>query len=158
SLCVSTQSSAQEMERFQHYLQASNSSGAAGQALRAGRDLIGERNWTAAAAKFNEFIRTYPRDKNVDAALYWLAFCLKQQGRPQEADQTLERLLKEYPRSDWGGDARAMRIELADALGNLDAARKVLERDQKISERDQKISDKDDPDEALRLIALQSLF
>ena len=169
----------QELEAAQQFVQSTNSSDAAQKLLREGRELVGERKWDAARAKFDNLIRAYPRDKNLDAALYWLAFCLKQQGKPREADRTLERLIKEYPRSDWGDDARALRLELADALGDPDAARKVLEREQKNVERDQKIVerdqktiereqktierdqrnlDKDDSNEALRLIALQSLF
>jgi hypothetical protein len=193
SASLSIRGFGQELEAPQQFVQSANSSNAAQKLLREGRELVGERKWAAATTKFNDLIRAYPRDKNLDAALYWLAFCLKQQGRPREADQTLERLIKEYPRSDWGDDARALQLELADAMGDLDAARKVFERDRKTVERDQKIIerdqktaerdqktaerdqkiaerdrktaerdqrslDKDDPNESLRLIALQSLF
>jgi Tetratricopeptide repeat/HEAT repeats len=197
----------QELEAAQLFVQSVNSSNAAQKLLREGRELVGERKWAAATTKFNDLIRAYPRYKNLDAALYWLAFCLKQQGRPREADQTLERLIKEYPRSDWGDDALALRIELAESLGNLEVVgevldrhektieraqkaiektveraqkaiereqkaigrgegeqkaigreKKAIEREQGIRERGQRITDKDDPNEALRLIALQSLF
>jgi HEAT repeat protein len=174
NLCASLSSLGfgQKLEAAQQFVQSANSSDAAQKLLREGRELVGDRKWDAAKAKFDNLIRAYPRDKNLDAALYWLAFCLKQQGRRLEADQTLERLIKEFPRSEWNDDARALRLELADALGDLDAARKVLEREQKTVERDQKAiereqktverdqrnPDKDDPNEALRLIALQSLF
>ncbi|MBO0861631.1 MAG: tetratricopeptide repeat protein [Chloracidobacterium sp.] len=158
SPCFSTRSSAQEIEQIQRSFQDSNSSSAAGQVFRAGRDLIGERKWAAAAAKFNDFVQTYPRDKNVDAALYWLAFCLKQQGRPQEADQTLERLIKEYPRSEWKDDARALRIEIAKMLGDLKTVQEVLDLHKKDIEEFRKRRERDDSNESLRLIALQSLF
>src|SRR5262249_55679113 len=105
--------------------------------MREGRELVGERKMAAASTKFNDLIRTYPRDKNIDAALYWLAFCLKQQGRLQEANQTLERLIKEYPRSGWGDDARALRLELAGAMGDTDAARDIFQRE--LEERAQKV-------------------
>ena len=190
----------QELEAFQQFVQSVNSSVAAQKLLREGRELVGERKWVAATTKFNDLIRAYPRDKNLDAALYWLAFCLKQRGRLQEADQTLERLIREYSRSDWRDDARALRLELAGTLGDLDAARDVLERDRDIRERSREAKERsqeakdrsreikdrsrevkdrsreiregshelrernqntlhtDDPNEALRLIALQSLF
>jgi HEAT repeat protein len=148
----------QELGAAQQFIQSATSSNGAQKLLLEGRELIGEQKWDAAKAKFDNFIRAYPRDKNLDAVLYWLAFCLKQQGRPREADQTLERLIKEYPRSEWNDDARALRLELANALGNLDAARNVLERERKTAERGQRSLGKDDPNEALRLIALQSLF
>src|SRR5262249_57943807 len=89
--------------------------------------------------KFENLIRAYPRDKNLDAALYWLAFCLKQQGKPIEANQTLERLIKEWPRSDWYDDARALRLEVAAAMGNVDAAREVL--NQELQERSRKVQE-----------------
>ncbi len=171
NLCFSTRSSAQEMERIQRFIQASDTSSAAGQAFRAGRDLIGERKWAAAAAKFSDFIRTYPRDKNLDAALYWLAFCLKQQGRLVEADQTLERLKREYPRSNWRDDARALRIEIAGALGNTEAVKEAVDnlpapparpappgRPAAAPATRREEQQEENSAEALRLIALQSLF
>jgi outer membrane protein assembly factor BamD (BamD/ComL family) len=183
----------QELEASQQFVQSASSSSAAQKLLREGRELVGERKWAAATAKFNDLIRAYPRDKNLDAALYWLAFCLKHQERPREADQTLERLIKEYPRSEWSDDARALRLEIAGAMGNLDAAHEILERAQESRERAQEAQERaqevreraqetqeraqearesaqtlrernqrtlhtDDPNEALRLIALQSLF
>ncbi len=151
SASLSTRGFGQEPGATQQFVQSANSSDAAQKLLREGRELVGERKWDAAKAKFDNLIRAYPRDKNLDAALYWLAFCWKQQGRPREADQTLERLIKEYPRSEWGDDARALRIELAKDLGDLKAVEKVLEESRRRRERD-------DPDESLRLIALQSLF
>ncbi|MGH9939616.1 MAG: tetratricopeptide repeat protein [Blastocatellia bacterium] len=174
SLCFPMQSSAQDLERLQRFFQASNSSSAAGQAFRAGRDLIGERKWAAAAAKFDDFIRTYPRDKNLDAAFYWLAFCLKQQGRLAEADQTLERLNKEFPRSNWRDDARALRMEIAGMLGDSEAVKSAFEdsparpaspaspaplaRPAAAPAPRREKQQEENPDEALRLIALQSLF
>lgn len=155
---LSTIGFGQEPEAAQQFVQSANSSDAAQKLLREGRELVGERRWDAAKAKFDNLIRAYPRYKNLDAALYWLAFCLKQQGKPQEADQTLERLIREYPRSDWGDDARALRLELAKALGDLEAVKKVLELHEKNIEEWRRRRERDDPDESLRLIALQSLF
>jgi HEAT repeat protein len=148
----------QELEAAQQFVQSASSSSAAQKLLREGRELVGERKWAAATAKFNDIIRAYPRDKNLDAALYWLAFFLKRQGDPREADQTLERLIKEYPRSEWIDDARALRIELAETLGNLETVKKVLELHEKDVEAWRRRRERDDQDESLRLIALQSLF
>src|SRR5262249_37497979 len=103
----------QDLELAQQFVKPANSSNAAQKLVREGRELIGDRKLDAAKTKFENLIRAYPRDKNLDAALYWLAFCLKQQGKPIEANQTLERLIKEYPRSDWYDDARALRLEVA---------------------------------------------
>jgi HEAT repeat protein len=155
---LATRGFGQEPGAAKQFVQSANSSDAAQKLLREGRELVGERKWDAAKAKFDNLIRAYPRDKNLDAAFYWLAFCLKQQGRPREADQTLERLIREYPRSDWGDDARALRIELAKALGDLETVKKVLELHKKDVEEWRRRRERDDPDESLRLIALQSLF
>jgi len=158
SASISTRGFGQEPGAAQQFVQSANSSDAAQKLLREGRELVGERKWDAAKAKFDNLIRAYPRDKNLDAALYWLAFCLKQQGKPREANQTLERLIREYPRSDWGDDARALRLELAKALGDLGTVEKVLELHKKDVEEWRRRRERDDPDESLRLIALQSLF
>src|SRR5207248_2961953 len=58
------------------------------------------------------FIVKYPSDKNVDAALFWLAYAHNKQGNYQAASDTLSRLLKSYPRSSWADDARALRVEV----------------------------------------------
>jgi len=158
SASLSTRCFGQELGAAQQFVQSANSSDAAQKLLREGRELVGERKWDTAIAKFDNLIRSYPRDKNLDAALYWLAFCWKQLGRPQEADQTLERLIREYPRSDWGDDARALRLELAKDLGDLETVKKVLELHEKNIEERRRTRERDDPDESLRLIALQSLF
>jgi HEAT repeat protein len=157
SASLSTRGFGQEPGAAQQFVQSANSSDAAQKLLREGRELVGERKWDAAKAKFDNLIRAYPRDKNLDAALYWLAFCLKQQGKPREADQTLERLIREYPRSDWSDDARALRIELT-VRGDLETVKKVLELHEKDVEDLRRRRERDDPDESLRLIALQSLF
>jgi HEAT repeat protein len=165
SASLSTRGFGQEPGAAQQFVQSANSSDAAQKLLREGRELVGERKWDAAKAKFDNLIRAYPRNKNLDAALYWLAFCLKQQGKPREADQTLERLIREYPRSDWGDDARALRLELSRAVGyletvkgDLETVKKVLELHKKDLEEWRRRRERDDPDESLRLIALQSLF
>ena len=41
--------------------------------LDQGRSLIDAQKWEQAASAFDRFIVKYPSDKNVDAALFWLA-------------------------------------------------------------------------------------
>ena len=41
------------------------------QIFREGRDFIEAQNWQRAAEKFNDFIKGYPKDKDLYAALYW---------------------------------------------------------------------------------------
>lgn len=86
-------------------------------AFRDGREALADERWARAEERFNDFITDYPGDRNVDAALYWLAFALKKQEKFAEADRILGRLMKEFPSSNWTGDAQSMRIEIAPQLG-----------------------------------------
>ena len=109
--------------------------------LRA-RELFDEENWEAAIAKFNEFIALSPRDKNVPAAYYWLAVALKKQSKYAEADERSARLIKEFPRSNWATDARALRVEIAGLTRNVQII----------------MQSASDENESVRLTALQSLL
>ena len=81
--------------------------------FREGRDLIENEEWAKAAATFSGFINTYPRDTDVDAALYWYAYALKRQGNAKEAAKQLKRLIKDHGRSGWREEADAMLDDLA---------------------------------------------
>lgn len=126
--------------------QSAASTDAAANALRAGRDFIEEQKWQQATEQFNNFVKSYPRHRQVDAALYWLAFALKKQGKLADADRALTRLLAEHTQSNWKDDAQAMRVEIAPQLGNRAAVNQALEgvEEQSVDE--------------VKLIALQSLL
>lgn len=109
------------------------------QVFRQGRDLIEREDWPAAAAKFEGYVAQYPKSNETDAALYWLAYALKKQGRFEAAQQTLERLGREFPRSSWADDARAMEVEIAPQVGR-------------------RVDPEGLADDELKLVALQSLF
>jgi tetratricopeptide (TPR) repeat protein len=117
----------------------------AAKSLRQGRDLIEDEKWPEAEKNFKDWIANYPKNKNVDAAHYWLAFSLKKQGRWQDADRALEQLIKEYPKSSWKDDAQAMRLEMAPQLGNQTTINQALDET------------KEAGNEEMKLIALQSL-
>ncbi|HEX7772738.1 MAG TPA: hypothetical protein VF435_09990, partial [Pyrinomonadaceae bacterium] len=42
--------------------------------FRSARDLITDGNWAKAQEKFSEYVASYPNEKNIEAALYWLAY------------------------------------------------------------------------------------
>ena len=42
--------------------------------FRSARDLITDGDWAKAKAKFDEYVAKYPNEKNLDAALYWMAY------------------------------------------------------------------------------------
>ncbi|HMG73606.1 MAG TPA: HEAT repeat domain-containing protein [Pyrinomonadaceae bacterium] len=110
--------------------------------FREGKESIENQNWTRAGAVFDSFITTYPKDKNVDQALYWLAFALNKQAKYRDAEQRLKRLLKEFPQSNWIEDAAAMQIELASRFGNDRAVEESIKQG----------------DTEVRVVALKSLF
>jgi HEAT repeat protein len=132
-----TSSAQQEQDQANRFVQSQNT--AAARIFREGRDLIGDEEWREAEGKFRSFISSYPKDKNLDAALYWLAFTLAKQQKYQEADVQLKRLLTEFPRSNWADDATALRAQL-----NLDP--RVV--DNALNEDDVEV----------KIVALQSLF
>src|SRR5215468_1134678 len=134
--------SAQELGKLNRFIQSSDAKDEAVKVFQQGRDQIEDENWDGAAATFISFVAGYPKHKDVDAALYWTAFALKKQGKFEEADKQLERLIREHPRSNWLDDARAMRVEIAGQTGN----RRVVEKE----------LDKNDLE--IKAIALQSLF
>lgn len=102
---------AQEAEKLNRFVQTTNP--AAAKLLREGRDLIGDENWQAAEDKFKSFVSLYPKDKSVDAALYWLAFALVKQEKYTEAEARLKRVVSEFSRSNWADDASALRAQIA---------------------------------------------
>ncbi|HEX5886040.1 MAG TPA: HEAT repeat domain-containing protein [Pyrinomonadaceae bacterium] len=108
------------------------------QIFREGRDFIEAQNWQKAAEKFNDFIKAYPRDKDVDAALYWYGYALQKQDRKDEAAAPLVRLITRYPNSTWRREADALLV----VLGRKAEVDQALERDNC----------------EIKMLALQSLF
>jgi HEAT repeat protein len=130
----------QDLAKLNRFVQTGNTP--AMKLFRAGRDLIENEEWAKAAETFRGFINTYPRDNDVDAALYWYAYALKRQGNTKEAAKALKRLIKEHRHSGWREEADAMLTELAPALGQTEIIDNALGKE----------------NEELKLIALQSLF
>src|SRR2546423_2224365 len=92
---------AQDFDKLNRFMQKVGASDSAMKLFEVGRNAIEEAQWDKAAQSFNRFIAENPRHKDVDAALYWLAFTLKKQQRYQETDRKLEQLITEFPRSTW---------------------------------------------------------
>lgn len=130
----------QDLAKLNRFVQTGNAP--AMKLFRAGRDLIENEEWAKAAETFRGFVETYPRDNDVDAALYWYAYALKRQGETKQAAKILKRLIKEHQRSGWREEADAMLTELAPALGQPRIIEDALGRE----------------NEELKIIALQSLF
>ena len=60
--------------------------------FRSARDLITDGEWARAQQKFDEYVKGYPNEKNLDAALYWLAYTQQKLARYDECRATLLRL------------------------------------------------------------------
>lgn len=108
------------------------------QIFREGRDLIEAQNWQRAAEKFNDFIKGYPKDKDLDAALYWYGYALQKQDRKDEARQPLVLLINRFPNSSWRQEAQALLV----TLGHKADVDQALTRDNC----------------EIKMLALQSLF
>jgi hypothetical protein len=80
----------------------------AGTVFRSARDLITDGEWAKAQDKFNEYVNSYPNEKNIDAALYWLAYAQQRLAKYDQCRVTIERLLEKYPNSTWKDDARVL--------------------------------------------------
>src|SRR5919112_2738000 len=103
---------AQAREMLNRLVQSQGQNDPASRAFVQGRGFIDDSKWEQAAETFNQFIARYPADKNIDAALYWLAYAHSKQGNLPAAASTIDRLLQNYPRSNWSNDARKLRLEV----------------------------------------------
>ena len=102
----------QDKVKLDRFVQATKSNTASMQIFREGRDLIESQNWQRAADKFNEFITGYPKDKDLDAALYWYGYALQRQGKNDEAEKPLRRLMDRFPNSSWRQDAQGLLVAM----------------------------------------------
>jgi HEAT repeat protein len=80
--------------------------------FRSARDLITDGEWAKAQEKFSEYVDSYPNEKNIDAALYWLAYSQQRLAKYDQCRVTLERLLEKYPTSTWKNDARTLLAQI----------------------------------------------
>jgi HEAT repeat protein len=127
----------QDIAKLNRFVQTKSST-ASMQVFREGRDFIEAQNWQKAAEKFNDFIKGFPKDKDLDAALYWYGYSLEKQGRKNEAAAPLESLIKRFPNSSW----RREGIALLAAMGFEDKVKAVADNDNC----------------EIKILALQSLF
>src|SRR5215211_2244546 len=106
---VSTYSYGQDISKLDRFVQGKGNT-ASMQLFREGRDFIEAQNWQKAAEKFNDFIKGYPKDKDLDAAFYWYAYSLQKQGMKEEAAAPLQALIRRFPSSSWRREAEALLV------------------------------------------------
>ena len=127
----------QDLGKLNRFMQNKGNT-ASMQIFREGRDFIEAQNWQRAAEKFNDFIKGYPKDKDLDAALYWYGYALQKQDRKEEARQPLVLLINRFPNSSWRQEAQALLV----VLGHKDDVDQALSKDNC----------------EIKMLALQSLF
>ncbi len=128
----------QDIVKLNRFVQSTKATTASMQVFREGRDFIEAQNWQRAAEKFNDFIKAYPKDKDLDAALYWYGYALEKQNRKEEAAVPLIRLINRFPSSSWRRDAQSLLV----VLGRKADVDQALDRDNC----------------EIKILALQSLF
>ncbi len=127
---VLAQFASSDFIRLNRFVQNANASEKATKTFRVGRDLIEDEKWEQAEKQFRDFLRDYPKHNQADAAIYWLAFTQKKQRHYSEAEQLLVQLVNTYPKSSWASDAKALRLEIAPALGNVAYVDQVMSASQ----------------------------
>src|SRR6185369_3964035 len=68
-----------------------------------------------------------PNEKNLDAALYWMAYADYKLAKYDQCRSTLDRLLQKYPSTNWKDDARVLLAQVpgASAIAYQDMVRIV---------------------------------
>ena len=127
----------QDIAKLNRFMQNKGNT-ASMQIFREGRDFIEAQNWQKAAEKFSDFITGYPKDKDLDAALYWYGYALQKQNRTEDAAAPLLRLINRFPNSSWRNDAQALLV----VMGRKGEVEQALQRDNC----------------EIKMLALQSLF
>src|SRR5712692_5792706 len=89
---------------------------AANAKFQGGRDLISDEQYAKAIEKFNEYISTYSKEENIDAAMYWMAYSQVKLKEFDQAKDTIERLLKTYEKTKWKGDAQMLLAQLPNGI------------------------------------------
>ncbi len=96
------------------FSQSSNES--ATTVFRAARDLITDGEWARAQDKFSEYVTKFPNEKNLDAALYWLAYSQHKLGKFAQCRETVNKLFEKYQNSAWLDDARLLLAQIPGAI------------------------------------------
>jgi HEAT repeat protein len=90
--------------------------------FRSARDFITDGDWIRAQEKFDEYVKAFPNEKNVDAALYWLAYSQRKLAKYDQCRTTIDRLFEKYPNTSWKEDARVLLAQVPVAAAQAAAA------------------------------------
>jgi cellulose synthase operon protein C len=81
--------------------------------------------YAPAIARYEDFLKTYPRDPGNDRVLYQLARAYEQGGNLEAALKTLDRLVAEFPRTPYHDEAQFRRGEMLFAMRDYAKAEKA---------------------------------
>ena len=84
-----------------------------------GKKALDEKDWKDAARIFRQVAAA--KGEDADAALYWLAYALNEDGDGAGALAALRDLRASYPRSGWIDDSRALELEVRGPQGGAAA-------------------------------------
>lgn len=90
----------------------SGNNAAANTMFSGARDLIDDAQWIKAEQKFAQYIFAYPQEKNLDQAMYWMAYSQYKLRKFSPSKQTIDKLLKTYPNTQWKDDAELLLAQL----------------------------------------------
>src|SRR5438270_11353299 len=90
----------------------SGNNAAANTMFSGARDLIDDAQWTRAEQKFAQYISAYPQEKNLDQAMYWMAYSQYKLRKFNQTKDTIEKLLKTYEKTQWKDDAELLLAQL----------------------------------------------
>jgi tetratricopeptide (TPR) repeat protein len=85
-----------------------------------GQSALDGSRWDRAVASFDKVIEL--KGARSDAALYWKAYAQNKQGQRPEALNTINVLIKDYPKSRYLSDAKALDVEVRGASGPVNPA------------------------------------
>ncbi|MDQ6627766.1 MAG: tetratricopeptide repeat protein [Pseudomonadota bacterium] len=84
-------------------------------------------DYKAAVVRYQDYLKTYPADPNNDRVYYQMARAYEQGGDLETALKTLDRLVKDYPKTRYGNEAQFRRGELLFTIKNYGEAEKAYQ-------------------------------
>lgn len=101
------------------WTQQTGSTPQATSAFTAARDLIDDAQWAKAEQAFGQYVTKFPKEENLDAALYWTAYAEYQLKKFDNCKQTVDKMLKAYAKTSWKQDAELLLAQLPGAASKL---------------------------------------
>ena len=92
------------------------SNNAANAMFSSGRDLIDDAQWAKAEQKFGQYVSAYPKEKNADAAMYWMAYSQYKLKKFDQCKDTIARLLKTYEKTTWKEDEQLLLAQVPNGI------------------------------------------